>query len=130
MANEGVSRKYSSIFLVIVMIILALSMFALYKAFDLYLQGMVDEGNYFLLICIIGFGISSYVMMQSRRRTPRFTIKIPKVSTVITCENCGFKNIRVFKRGDYIFKENGDCPKCNQKMVITAIYREADETEK
>jgi len=72
MANEGVSRKYSSIFLVIVMIILALSMFALYKAFDLYLQGMVDEGNYFLLIG---------GPLVSPSRFPKYQLKSP-VKTV------------------------------------------------
>ncbi len=40
---------------------------------------------------------------------------------------CGFKNIREFERGDYIFKEVEECPKCEEKMMISSIYREAEE---
>ena len=128
-ANVG-GRKYSSILLLIIMVILALSVITLLNAIELYGQGLANEGNYFLLISVIGFGIASYVVLQSRRRIPNVMIDLPKVSTTLTCDNCGFKNMRSFERGDYVFKENGDCPKCNQKMTVTAIYTEEAEPEK
>jgi hypothetical protein len=49
----------------------------------------------------------------------------------VQCAKCGFKNIREFKRGDFVFKETDEpCPKDNQKMIISAIYREVKDKEK
>jgi DNA-directed RNA polymerase subunit RPC12/RpoP len=50
--------------------------------------------------------------------------------STIECNKCGVKNVREFQRGDYIFKETERCQKCNEKMLITAIYREVKEKEK
>jgi hypothetical protein len=50
--------------------------------------------------------------------------------TTIECRKCGTKNTREFQRGDYVFKETEPCQKCNDKMLITAIYKEVKEKEK
>ncbi len=57
---------------------------------------------------------------------PSIGEKRPKmpVFTVEDCSQCGTKTKRAFKNGDYIFKESGNCPKCNSKTLITAIYAE------
>ena len=53
------------------------------------------------------------------------------VTTTMECSKCGFKNVRDFQRGDYIFKETEQqCPKCNEKMSIASIYREVKEKKK
>jgi len=52
------------------------------------------------------------------------------VTTTTECKKCGYKNVREFQRGDYIFKELDQCQKCNDKLIITAIYREVKEKEK
>jgi predicted RNA-binding Zn-ribbon protein involved in translation (DUF1610 family) len=71
------------------------------------------------------------MLAQTRRRAPRVVFKPYKIATTMACPKCGFKNIREFERGDYIFKEDvEDCPKCEEKMMIASIYREADEEEK
>jgi len=78
----------------------------------------------------LGVALSTYVLFLTRRRLSKLKIVIPPVTTTIECKKCGFKNIRDFKRGDYIFKEGEPCQKCNEKMLITAIYREVKEKEK
>ena len=34
------------------------------------------------------------------------------------------------ERGDFVFKELDPCQKCNEKMLVTAIYKEVREKEK
>jgi len=50
--------------------------------------------------------------------------------TIIECRKCGFKNVREFQRGDYIFKQMGTCEKCNEPLLVTGIYREIKEPKK
>jgi hypothetical protein len=55
----------------------------------------------------------------------------PKVTTTVECRKCGVKSVRDFQRGDYVYKELEACQKCpDDKMIITAIYKEVKEKEK
>ena len=47
-----------------------------------------------------------------------------KMLTTIECRKCGFKNVRPFAKGDYVFKAVENCQKCNEPMLITGIYIE------
>jgi hypothetical protein len=39
--------------------------------------------------------------------------------------------VREFQRGDFVFKQTDQaCPKDNEKMMISAIYRELKEKQK
>jgi predicted SprT family Zn-dependent metalloprotease len=46
------------------------------------------------------------------------------IYTVEECAGCGTKTKRSFKEGDYVFKEVGQCQKCNGKLMITLIFSE------
>jgi hypothetical protein len=75
--------------------------------------------------------MSGYMLMQSRKRTMRLKIETPPTMTVVECKKCNTKTVREFKRGDYVFKELEPCQKCpDDKMLITAIYKEIKEKEK
>jgi len=130
--NEKMSRspevRISTIFLIIVFLTLILSFIAIYMSIWQFIMGYEAEALSWLLIGFIGLSISTYMLYQTRRRV-RITIKPQTVMTTLLCEKCGFKNLREFKRGDYVFKETEEmCPKCNEKMYIAAIYREIKET--
>jgi hypothetical protein len=86
--------------------------------------------GYLLLIGFLGVALSTYVLFQTRRRIMGLRIEIPPITTTVECKKCGFKSVREFQRGDYVFKEVGPCQKCNEKMLITAIYREVKEKGK
>ena len=124
------TRKFSFFFLAIVFITLALSIAAFFQAFDAYNVGQVENGHFFMLIGVSGLALSTYMVFQTRRRALRLTFKPPRIATTILCQKCGFKNIRDFERGDFIFKETEECPKCKEKTKITSIFREVKEKKK
>jgi|APFre7841882654_1041346.scaffolds.fasta_scaffold00003_152 hypothetical protein len=129
------TSRISSFVLLVVFITLALSLVALIFAAALVV-GYFNVGNdltgaYVLLaLGILGIAISTYVLVETRRRLSKLKIAVPPVMTTVECRKCGVKNVREFQRGDYIFKETDPCQKCNDKMLITAIYREVKEKEK
>ena len=103
--------------------ILAISFNYIYSALQAYLRGDSEGTLYYLLLGLIGVGISIYVTYTIRKRS--FSQKpIPKIITTIECKNCGFKNLRKFEIGDYVFKSASNCPKCNNLMLMTSIYAE------
>ena len=134
-SGSSTTSKISSYVLLIIFITLALSLVALILAASI-VSGYFNVGNdvtgsYVLLaLGVLGVALSTYVLVQTRRRISKLKIVVPPVMTTIECRKCGIKNVRDFQRGDYIFKETEPCQKCNDKMLITAIYKEVKEKEK
>lgn len=126
--EESVTRRVSSLLIVIIVVFLALSVAAFYYGIEAYQGG--GDGSFFLLIGFSGLAFSTYMLLQTRRKTLKIVFKPYQIATTILCQKCGFKNIREFQRGDYIFKEEEECPKCEEKMMISSIYREAEKKEK
>jgi hypothetical protein len=115
--------------LMVVLVTLALSLVAL--VFGVSVLDQNSEAAWVLvLIGFLGVATSTYVLFQTRRRLSKLKIVVPPVITTIECKKCGVKDTREFQRGDYMFKELGPCQKCNDKMMITAIYREVKDKEK
>lgn len=127
--NATAATRVSSFVLMVIFITLALSLTALILALNT-LGSNPDVAGWLILIGFIGVALSTYVLFQMRKRALRLRIVLPPVTTTIECKKCGFKSIREFQRGDYVFKEAEPCQKCNEKMMITAIYREIKEKEK
>jgi hypothetical protein len=124
------ATRISSFVLMIIFITLALSLAALILAINAFTIGQELAAGYLLLMGFLGLTLSTYVLFQTRRRILRLKIEAPSITTTIECKKCGFKNVREFQRGDYIFKEAEPCQKCSDKMSITAIYREIKEKGK
>ena len=118
--------------LAIIIIIIIFSITAFYQAMNAYLSPSPSpaEGNYFILLGIVGLAMSAYMLLRTRRVAPQISLETQRVSTTILCEKCGFKKIQPFEVGDYIIKEVEPCPKCDEKMMITSIYREENEKKK
>lgn len=112
--------------IIMVLITVVLSVIALFIGFTTYESQDLSALPY-MLIGFIGLAISAYLLLQTKRKPLRGTFEMPQVVTTILCQKCGFKNIRDFERGDYFFKETEPCPKCNDNMMIAAIYREVKE---
>ncbi|UCG36605.1 MAG: hypothetical protein JSV64_08420 [Candidatus Bathyarchaeota archaeon] len=127
--GQAGARRFSSIVLIVIIVVLALSLTALYQAWEAIQAGDLT-GGYYLLIGFVGLALSTYMLLQTRRRIKRFTLETPPITTIIVCPKCEFKNVRNFERGDYILKDLGTCSKCEGTMMITAIYREVPEKRK
>ena len=118
-------RKISPFLLMIILIAFVLSLSALYIAVDsLINQSEALDSYSFLAIGFGGLALSVYMLLQTRGKPMRVALELPHVITTLECPKCDFKSIRDFQREDYIFKEVGSCQKCEEKMKITAIYRE------
>lgn len=122
--SSSATAKISTYLTMIVLIVLALSIVALLWSVNFFLLGNDVAAGYLLIIGLIAMGVSVYVMVQSRKRIADMKIEAPKVMTTVECRKCGFKSVREFQRGDFVFKELDPCQKCNEKMLVTAIYKE------
>ncbi|MGA3192295.1 MAG: hypothetical protein ABSD73_07255 [Candidatus Bathyarchaeia archaeon] len=127
-ASSPTPRIASSV-MIAVFLALALSFVALIYALSILDQDY-ETASIFLIMGFLGVALSTYVLFQTRRRLSKLKIVPAPVTTTIECKKCGFKNVREFQRGDYIFKEGEPCQKCSDKMLITAIYREVKQKEK
>lgn len=129
-ASASTATKISSFVLMIIFVTLALSLTVLIVAINAFVTEQEVFAGYLLLIGFLGVAFSTYLLFQTRRRIMSLRIEVPSITTTIECRKCGFKSVREFQRGDYIFKEVDPCQKCNEKMLITAIYREVREKER
>ena len=127
--SSSATTRISTYLMMIVLIVLALSIVALILAVNVY-PSRPDMAVFLLLIGFIAMGLSVYMLFQSRKRVASMKIEAPKVMTTTECKKCGFKSVREFQRGDFVFKDLDACQKCNDKMIITAIYKEVKEKEK
>jgi hypothetical protein len=126
--TESPTRKISIFSLAMIFVIVVLSVIALFLGLATY-DPQDPSALSYMLIGFIGLAISAYMLLQAQKKPSRSAFEMPRVITTIMCQKCEFKNIRDFQRGDYIFKETEPCPKCNEKMMITSIYREVKEKE-
>jgi hypothetical protein len=128
--SSSATTKISTYLMMIVLIVLALSVVALMLSVNAFMVGNEAVAGYLLIIGFIAMALSVYVLLQSRKRIAGMKIEAPKVMTTVECRKCGFKSVREFQRGDFVFKDLDACQKCKDKMIITAIYKEVKEKEK
>jgi len=128
--SSPATTKISTYLMMIVLIVLALSIVALMLSVNAFMVGNEAVAGYLLIIGFIAMALSVYVLLQSRKRIASMRIEAPKVMTTVECKKCGFKSVREFQRGDFVFKDLDACQKCEDKMLITAIYKEVKEKEK
>ena len=102
--SSPTTTKISTYLMSIVLIVLALSIVALILAVNFY-SSRPDMAVFLLLIGFIAMSLSVYILFQSRKHMASMKIEAPKVMTTVECRKCGFKSVREFQRGDFVFKE-------------------------
>jgi len=125
-------RRFPPLLIGIIMVALLLALVSIYFGLTEYFLGDSGTASFYMSIGMVTLALSTYMLYMTRKRMIRIIgMEMQPLSSTVQCQKCGFKNIREFQRGDYVFKETDDsCPKDNQKMVISAIYREVKEKEK
>ena len=125
------TSKISTFAFMIVIVVMVLSVTAFGLAAWAYLEGNELYAVFLVLTGVIAMTLSAYLILQSRRAMTTMKTQTSKVMTTIECRKCGVKTVRDFQRGDYVYKELEACQKCpDEKMIITAIYKEIKEKEK
>ncbi len=56
--------------------------------------------------------------------------KVEKTVTVLRCYDCGYQVEREFRKGDYVGKLVGKCPRCGAPLYVHAIYVKLEEKRK
>ena len=128
--STSATAKISTFVFMIVLVVMALALVSFALAVNAFALGENFVAGYLIIIGVIALALSTYVLMQSRKRITTMKLATPSMMTMIECRKCDFKNVREFQRGDYVFKELDKCQKCDDKMTITAIYKEVKEKEK
>lgn len=129
--SSPTTSRISTFVFMIVLAVMALSIIAFALAVNAFIVGEDIVAIYLVIIGLVAMTLSAYVLMQSRRAVATGKLGPAKVMTIIECKKCGFKNVRDFQRGDFVYKELEACQKCpDDKMIITGIYKEVKEKEK
>ena len=91
--------------------------------FILLFFGMNDSTVMSYVYSILGLIIMSFGFALLTAGRPKEEKLPPPTVTEIRCNDCDFKEIRDFKKGDYILKSVEDaCPKCQKGMTIEGVY--------
>ena len=97
--------------------------------FLLLFIGMNDTSVMFYVYSILGIIVMSMGFALLTAGRPKEEKLPPPTVTEIRCNDCDFKEIRDFKKGDYILKAVEDaCPKCQTTgMTIEGVYMIREE---
>jgi len=110
------------------MLLSALSLALLFLSLIELVLGSQDL-SIILLLASMALTALSYVLSRSALSSEVPVLRTFVVSTELTCSKCGFKEERDFRRGDYVFKPAGKCPRCGGERVITSIFRREQPTQ-
>ncbi len=96
---------------------------ALIVTIYLVLAYMYTQNEDFMMYTMLSLLFSFYMGFNLIKLV---RIKIPKYNYVkiLKCPKCGHTIAKPITKGDYLFGEGGECPKCGSKMYISAMYKE------
>ena len=106
----------------------ALALVSLYMGFRAYGDQEIETAFMYLVIVASGFIAIGYSFFRAKP-TAKESLEPKKVDVITTleCPQCNLKRVRSFQRGDYIFKRDEPCTRCDGQMVITAIHTRKEE---
>ncbi|UCH57671.1 MAG: hypothetical protein JSV18_01775 [Candidatus Bathyarchaeota archaeon] len=124
---ESPMMSLSWVTLAIVVVIGIFSIFSLWLGFQAYGSDHPEQANYYIIIGTTGFAIVGYMFFRTKSITTKKPL-VPKadVITILECASCDLKRVRDFQRGDYVYKEDEPCTRCEGNMIITGIHRRAE----
>ena len=115
---------YSYLMVIFSVIILAWAVWAMYNAFNFQQQGNTESFYFYAAASSVAIVLAVSSIMQMRRRILLLQSLAVKVLSVVLCANCGFKVVRAFAEGDFVYKEVGKCQQCSGTMRVDSIYSE------
>lgn len=116
------SYMYGYLMVIFSIIILAWAVWAIYSAFNFQQQGNMESFYFYVIAGSVAVVLAVSSLMQMRRRILLLKSVATKVLSVVLCSNCGFKVVRAFAEGDFVYKQVGQCQQCNGAMRVDTIY--------
>ena len=125
---EYPSMSLSWVTLLVVVVIGIFSLYSLYLGFQAYGSERPEQSTYFIIVGTAGFAAIGYMFFRTRIViTKKPDVPKHEVITTLECPSCDLKRVRDFQRGDYIYKDDESCTRCDDKMLITGIHRRPNE---
>ncbi len=115
-----IKRRWLPIYIVLLTatIIIAGGLIYLY-----YKTGSFDYLSTSLLVALF----SSYILW-SMVKIIRIKVAPKRLVVMVRCMKCGYSEERGYNKGDFIFKNVGECPKCQSPtLYIAGIYVKGGE---
>lgn len=125
----GVSQNWVT--LIAMIVVGGLALVSLYMGFQAYGNNEIENAFLYLLIGISGFVAIGYSLFRSKPvKEDKLDAKEKEVITTLECNQCNLKRVRTFQRGDYLYKRDEPCTRCDGMMVITRIHTREEKKKK
>ena len=125
----GASQNWISLGLMVV--VGAIALVSLYMGFREYGNNNIETAFMYILIGVSGFVAIGFSFFRAKPVSK--TKNGPKnveVLTTLECPQCNLKRVRAHQVGDYIFKKDEPCTRCEGHMMITRINARKDPNKK
>lgn len=124
-------RSLSKVSLAIVVVIGVSSLLFLWLGFQSFGGDNPDQGNLYIFVGTGLLAAIGYMFFRTKGgSSQKPLIEKAEVVTILECPSCDLKRVRDFKRGDYIYKSDEPCTRCEGTMTITGIHRKAEPKKK
>ncbi len=126
---SGASQNLVSLILMIV--VGAVALISIYMGFQEYGTDNIETAFIYILIGVSGFAAIGFNFFRAKPAVKQK--KGPKeveVVTTLECPLCNLKRVRAHKTGDYIFKNDEPCTRCDGNMTITRINARKEPKKK
>ncbi len=129
--TEFPSMSLSWVMLAAIVVIGIFSLFSLWMGFRAFGSDNPEHSTYYIFIGTAGFAAIGYMFFRTKAVMIK-RMEVPKVQVVTTleCPSCDLKRVRDFQRGDYVYKDDEPCTRCEGTMVVTGIHRRAEPKRK
>ena len=125
----GASQNWISLGLMVVVGAIALA--SLYMGFREYGDNNLESAFMYILIGVSGFVAIGFSFFRGQPGAKsKEESKEVEVVTTLECPQCNLKRVRAFQPGDYIFKKDEPCTRCEGNMVITRINARSEPKKK
>jgi hypothetical protein len=125
----GATQNWISLGLMVVVGAIALA--SLYMGFREYGDNNIETAFMYILIGVSGFIAIGFSFFRAKPvvETKNGSQEV-EVITTLECPQCNLKRVRAFQVGDYIFKKDEPCTRCEGHMTITRINARKDPKKK
>ena len=107
------------------------SLLFLWLGFQAYGGENPDKGILLIVVGTAGLAVIGYMFFRTKAvSSQKPPDKKAEVVTILECPSCDLKRVRDFQRGDYIYKTDEPCTRCEGIMTITGIHRKAEPKKK